>query len=580
MLDLLTPWVIGVATLVGRLVTAAHGPTDWDSAQYVAAVSRFDVTHGRPQPPGYWLYVEAGRLLHETGVGTVQSLVLVAAVASAAAAGLTVVAGRDLGGRWVGILAGVLVATSPFAWFSGSTVAVYSFDLAIAPLLIILAWRARPHSWHGAGALLALALVTGFRQSAGAMFLPLALLAVLGSVRRTREALTAVGLGLAALAAWVVPMALAQPGGITTWLRASRIESQGAADATSVLEHASGSSVNLGTFAAYTTVALLPLAALAMVAAFGLGVRALVRAVRRTDDADVAPGGPVADRHAHDAVPRTTGPRHRRRPPPWGRPWYQSRTAILVAATVPPMAIVALVQFAKGGYLLSYLPGTVIALLLAPAALLHSRPGHRAWARAWGVVATAAVVAIAVFGADRFLTAGGVLPFRTQFGAHGLWFTQARYQAPFDDTLAHIRSVDRIDAQLARLGASVHPTTDVIVIDSLDGGESFFRQAGSILPSQHIVLVSPGTSEYAEYGGSLYYDGRSTVAVAPGGSVYLIASPALRGLDELTSGQATLVPHARIAGYLVWRITPGASILGVPIVTTDVPLPLGNALTN
>ena len=82
MLDLLTPWVIGVATLVGRLVTAAHGPTDWDSAQYVAAVSRFDVTHGRPQPPGYWRYVEAGRLLHETGVGTVQSLVLVAAVAT------------------------------------------------------------------------------------------------------------------------------------------------------------------------------------------------------------------------------------------------------------------------------------------------------------------------------------------------------------------------------------------------------------------------------------------------------------------------------------------------------------------
>ena len=30
------------------------------------------------------------------------------------------------------------------------------------------------------------------------------------------------------------------------------------------------------------------------------------------------------------------------------------------------MAMVALVQFAKGGYLLSYLPGAVIALLLVP----------------------------------------------------------------------------------------------------------------------------------------------------------------------------------------------------------------------
>ena len=200
--DLLTPWLIAGVTLVARLATAASGPTDWDSAQYTAAVARFDVTHGRPQPPGYWLYVESGRLLHDTGVGTVRSLVLVSALASALAAGLTVVAGRELGGRWVGVCAGILVAASPFAWFSGSIVSTYSFDLVVAPLLLILAWRARPHSWHGAAALVALAVVAGFRQSAGAMFLPLALVAVAGSVRRVREAVVAVALGLAALAAW------------------------------------------------------------------------------------------------------------------------------------------------------------------------------------------------------------------------------------------------------------------------------------------------------------------------------------------------------------------------------------------
>ena len=66
----------------------------WDSAQYAAAVGHYDVTHGEPQPPGYWLYVVSGRLLHQvTGLGTIHSLVVVAAVASAAAAGLTVVAG-------------------------------------------------------------------------------------------------------------------------------------------------------------------------------------------------------------------------------------------------------------------------------------------------------------------------------------------------------------------------------------------------------------------------------------------------------------------------------------------------------
>ena len=105
-------------------------------------------------------------------------------MASAAAAGLTVVAGRDLGGWWVGLAAGVVVATCPFAWFNGSIVATYSFDMLACPLLIILAWRARPGSWHGVGAVVALGILAGFRQSIIQSFAILALIAVVASTRR------------------------------------------------------------------------------------------------------------------------------------------------------------------------------------------------------------------------------------------------------------------------------------------------------------------------------------------------------------------------------------------------------------
>src|SRR5664280_3187129 len=106
------PWLVGAGTLALRLATAARGPTDWDSAQYASAVNHFDVTHGSPQPPGYWLYVEAGRAVRAlSGLGTIHSLVVVAAVASAFGVGLAVVAGRDLGGRWTGIATGAIVAT-------------------------------------------------------------------------------------------------------------------------------------------------------------------------------------------------------------------------------------------------------------------------------------------------------------------------------------------------------------------------------------------------------------------------------------------------------------------------------------
>jgi hypothetical protein len=598
--DLLVPWVVAAATLVARLATAATGPSDWDSSQYAAAVSRFDVTHGRPQPPGYWLYVTAGRLVHGTGLGTIESLVLVSALASAAGAGLVVVAGRDLGGRWVGMAAGLVVATSPFAWFSGSIVSNYSFDLLIAPLLIILAWRARPHSWHGAAALVALGLVAGFRQSALMMFALLAALAVAGSVRRVREALWALSAGTVALAVWFVPMVLAQPGGFHAWSLATRSESRGALEVTSILDHASGGPLNVGTFAAYTTVALLPLVALALLAVVGLTVRSLVRLAGRgrSEASAMATGqSPPATSNSADTMardPRSSpardqmpaGPRHRRRLRDWTRPWYQSRVAILVAATVPPMATVALIQFAKGGYLLSYLPGAVIALLLVPAALLRPGPGRADRRRSvgvlvWCLIASLCVAGTAVVGADRFLYSSAVLPVSSANAAQdGPWFVQTRYQAPYPDTRATIRSDDAIDVALARLGPLVDARRDVIVVDSVDGGVDFYRNVGWSLPTHRVALVVPGAVIYNEQGGSLFYTLSRTVPVAPGGSVYLIAPPWLSSVKSLAkAGKVTLITAApHIGGFLVWKIAPGSSVLGVPITAVAGPRPLGSGL--
>ena len=340
-------------------------------------------------------------------------------------------------------------------------------------------------------------------------------------------------------------------------------------------------------------VALLPLAALAAVAAVGIGLRAVFRAVRSRagddapatgpDEAAASPSGPVpvpALPGVDESGPSADlpGPRHRRRPPPWVRPWFQGRTAILVAAILPPMATVALVQFAKGGYLLSYLPGAVIALLLVPEALLRARPGRPGvGARVWAVVATLAVVAIAALGTDRFLNAGAVLPVRARPGTQGVWLTQARYQAPFADTRAAITSADALDARLARLGPRVDPARDVIVVDSIDGGLGFYRQAGWELPRQRVALVTPKGALDDEHGGSLYYTDRTTVPVGPGGSVYLIASPTLPGLAAVVdAGRASLVPGVRVAGYEVWRIGPGGSVLGVDVVATAGPRPLGS----
>ena len=281
-------------------------------------------------------------------------------------------------------------------------------------------------------------------------------------------------------------------------------------------------------------------------------------------------------------------PVHRRRRwVEWTRPWFQSRAAILVAATLPPMAIVALIQFAKGGYLLSYLPGAVIALLLVPGALVRASPPRNGARRsraviAWGLVVSVGVGAIAVMGADRFLAGTGVLPIPSQQSQRGTWIAQARYQAPYADTRATIRSADSINNGLVGLGRLVDARRDVVVIDSLDGGTAFYRNAGWALPAHRVALIAPGITAYNELGGSLFYSTRTSIAVAPGGSVYLIASPTLPGLRELAgTGMVTLVrTSGRVADYLVWRITPGASILGVQITVANGPRPLGTGLVS
>jgi len=554
------PWVVALVTLVLRLLTAANGPTDWDSAQYAAAVGHFDVTHGRPQPPGYWLYVISGRLIHQvSGLGTIHSLVLVAALASAAAAGLTTQAGRDLGGTWVGLASGLVVATCPFAWFSGSIVATYSFDMVGCSLLVILAWRARPGSWHGVAAVVALGLLAGFRQSMIQSFAVLALIPVVASTRRWgRLGLTVVA-GAAAVGVWLVPMSLSQAGGFSAWLRATRIEATGAAQSTSIFDHGAAGATNLGTFAAFTVVALAPLALAALVAGAVLAIRSRL-AKERAPVAEPA-GGPVGI-------------------PSWTRPWYQTRTAVLGAAIVPPVLLVALVQFAKGGYLLAYLPAAVIALLLPLGALNRRSPGDARSSSGWMVVTSVAVLAVMAIGTQRFLGGDGVLPERLVASSGHIWLDQPRYQAPYTDTRHTILSVDAIDTALRGLGPSVAPGRDVVVFNTIDGGQNIYRNAGWALPDDRIALIQPGRVVYNQLESTLYYASGTTVDVGPSGSVLLGASPSPPGLASLTAeGKAAPVATPQpIGGYRVWRIFPGSSILGVGLVAINGPRALGTGI--
>ena len=198
----------------------------------------------------------------------------------------------------------------------------------------------------------------------------------------------------------------------------------------------------------------------------------------------------------------------------------------------------------------------------------------------WLVITSVAVLVVVALGAQRFLGGEGVLPESLVASSSGLWLDQPRYQAPYTDTRQTIRSADADDAALRALGPSVATGRDVVVFDTVDGGQNIYRNAGWALPADRVALVQPGQVIYNQRHGALYYTSADTVDVGPGGSAILVASPSLPGLAALTAQLAALpVPtNPTIGGYRVWRVLPGSTILGVRVVATSGPRPLGTGI--
>jgi hypothetical protein len=566
---------LGAAALMLRLVEAASGPTDWDGAQYVLGARHFDVAYGTPSPPGYWLYVTLGHALHvTTGLGTVQSLVLLTALASAAAVALTAVGGTLLAGRWVGLAAATLLTFTPVSWFDGSTVSTYSFCALAGVLLVVLARRAYPGSRHGILAAVVLGFSSGFVPWSLPMFALLALLAAVASTRSLRGLLALVLAGAGSVAVWFVPMVAAQPGHLSAWAHAVRVEASDAAHASSVLFSGSAAGTNFGIFGAYSLLSLWPSLVLAVTATvILLGSRLVTR----------RPGGDVSRRIWSGFGSRTDLAFEAQ-----GRPWYQRGGAILTTAIVPPLAIVTVGRFPAGGAVLSFLPAATVLLLWPLSRLLRHRVRSL---RLSGALVTAVVVTAAcALGSLQFLEEPGMLPTSSVTEHGAIWMTQSRYGAPYPDTAATIAATDAAGSGLRALGHLVSPGRDVLIVVADAGGHpaapdtaipdtsDCFRLAGAVLPALRIGLVGGSTVRYLELEGRLYYDGSSDLKVGSGGHAVILVRGGTAVMGPLEMAGKATPGGLRIAGFGVWDVKPGTRLFGITVTETSGPRPLGRGI--
>ena len=203
----------GVVFLIALLVRLPFGSEylwAWDSVLYARALEDFDVSAGRPHPPGYLLYVLTARAAAFLTGDANAGLVLVSTLAGAA----TVAVGGLVALRHFGLtaaaMASLILLTNPLLWHYSEVAYPYTLLAFLAGGLGSALIVSRGTSRESIALSFALGLAAGFRQDI------LLLLAPLWLWSAGRGGLSVLAASACALAAgaliWLVPSAVLSGG--------------------------------------------------------------------------------------------------------------------------------------------------------------------------------------------------------------------------------------------------------------------------------------------------------------------------------------------------------------------------------
>jgi hypothetical protein len=206
---------LAVATVATRIPFRSRYLFAWDSANFALALDQYNVAFHQPQPPGYPLYVASAWLVRAAfGTDANASYVALSIVASAIAVAILTIVGARLFDRTIGLLAGVILATSALFWGQGEVAYPYAFLAAFGSIGAWVALRIADGGhgtarWAVGGAII-LVIGSGFRSEVAPFLAPLWAWGMLTWHAPWRHrAITVAASGVAGLVAglsWYVPM--------------------------------------------------------------------------------------------------------------------------------------------------------------------------------------------------------------------------------------------------------------------------------------------------------------------------------------------------------------------------------------
>lgn len=199
------PWIFFLAGLATRIPFTSRFLFNMDSGQFVLALDHFDVTVHQPHPPGYFLYVMLGRLIHFVVNDGNAVFVSISVLFSGLAVGAVYLLGKDMFDRKTGAIAALLALTSPNVWFHGEVALTYITEVFFSAAIALCCWKVNEGEkrfvWISA---FAIGIAGGVRQNTVVFLFPLWIY----SIRNlpTRTILGSCALLGGTLVSWFVPM--------------------------------------------------------------------------------------------------------------------------------------------------------------------------------------------------------------------------------------------------------------------------------------------------------------------------------------------------------------------------------------
>jgi len=232
--------------LLARLPFGSEYLWAWDSVLYARALEDFDVSAGRPHPPGYLLYVLTARAAAIFTGDANAGLVLVSTLAGAATCAVGYLAALRFFGLAAAVLASVILLTNPLLWHYSEVAYPYTLLALLAGALGSALLASRGTLRASIALSLALGLAAGFRQDLLLLLAPL----WLWSTGRHVSVLAVSACSLAAGSLfWLVPSAILS-GGFARYLalvsgQAVAVAELGGEAATVLLRNATMTAVGL-----------------------------------------------------------------------------------------------------------------------------------------------------------------------------------------------------------------------------------------------------------------------------------------------------------------------------------------------